>query len=187
MTIDLIRHGKTLANEQHLYCGATDLPLSEAGAAALSGLSYSAPPDCRFLTSGMKRCNDTLTLLFGPVPYTTEPAFREMDFGAFEMRSYEDLKNNPAYQAWITGNNEENVTPGGESGLQMRDRALSAFGRLAAQGQNAVLITHGGIIAAIMASLFPQEHRNRYQWQPAPGKGYHLTYANSAWSYHIAP
>ena len=31
MTIYLIRHGKTEANEKHLYCGSTDLPLSEAG------------------------------------------------------------------------------------------------------------------------------------------------------------
>ena len=26
MTIYLIRHGKTEANEKHLYCGSTDLP-----------------------------------------------------------------------------------------------------------------------------------------------------------------
>ena len=31
MTVFLIRHGRTLANEQHLYCGSTDLPLSRAG------------------------------------------------------------------------------------------------------------------------------------------------------------
>ena len=28
MTIYLIRHGKTEANEKHLYCGSTDLSLS---------------------------------------------------------------------------------------------------------------------------------------------------------------
>ena len=31
MTIYLIRHGKTEANEKHLYCGSTDLPLSDVG------------------------------------------------------------------------------------------------------------------------------------------------------------
>ena len=31
MTIYLIRHGKTEANELHLYCGSTDLPLSQSG------------------------------------------------------------------------------------------------------------------------------------------------------------
>ena len=40
MTIYLIRHGKTEANEKHLYCGSTDLPLSEAGKAELQVLHY---------------------------------------------------------------------------------------------------------------------------------------------------
>jgi alpha-ribazole phosphatase len=38
MTIYLIRHGKTEANEKHLYCGSTDLPLSNVGRAELKGL-----------------------------------------------------------------------------------------------------------------------------------------------------
>lgn len=185
MTIDLIRHGKTLANERRLYCGATDLPLTDAGKAALTPLT--PPPHCRYLTSGMTRCNETLALLYGPVPYAANPAFREMDFGAFEMHSYEELKNDPAYQAWITGNNEENITPGGESGLQMRRRALSAFQEMAAEGYNTVLVTHGGIIAAIMESLFPQTGKNRYQWQPAPGAGYRLTQTAAGWHYAPLP
>ena len=35
MRILLLRHGITEANEKHLYCGSTDLPLSPAGRAAL--------------------------------------------------------------------------------------------------------------------------------------------------------
>ena len=35
MKLILIRHGKTEANEEHLYCGSTDLPLSEFGKAEL--------------------------------------------------------------------------------------------------------------------------------------------------------
>ena len=31
MTIYLIRHGKTEANERLLYCGSTDLSLTEVG------------------------------------------------------------------------------------------------------------------------------------------------------------
>ena len=36
--IYLIRHGNTEANELHLYCGSTDLPLSERGRDALQTL-----------------------------------------------------------------------------------------------------------------------------------------------------
>ena len=65
--IYLIRHGKTQANLLHLYCGSTDLPLSQQGIDQLRTLHYHLPP-VRFLTSGMKRTEQTLELLFGNVP-----------------------------------------------------------------------------------------------------------------------
>lgn len=170
MSIYLIRHGKTLANERSLYCGSTDLPLSEAGISQLEQLHYSICPD-RFVTSGMKRTDETLRCLFGNVPYTVDTRFREVDFGVFEMKSYAQLKDEPAYQSWISGDNEANVPPGGESGVQMTRRVLEAFSGLP---EGTALITHGGVISAIMASLFPEAGRNRYQWQPGNGCGYEI-------------
>ena len=35
-----------------------------------------------------------------------------------------------------------------------------------------MVITHGGVIAAVMEELFPEEQKNRYLWQPKPGHGY---------------
>lgn len=171
MTIYLIRHGRTQANEQHLYCGSTDLPLSREGAMELEDLSYEVGR-VRFLTSGMRRTNQTLKILFGDVPYEVEPRFREVDFGDFEMRGYDQLKQEPDYLAWITGNNQENIPPHGESGAQMTARVLEAFELLR---EDTVVVTHGGVIAAIMASLFPEEKKNRYQWQPMPGRGYKIS------------
>ena len=173
-TVYLIRHGMTEANEKHLYCGSTDLPLSKAGIAALRDLHYNIK-NAVFLTSGMKRTNETLRILFGNVPFREEAAFREVDFGVFEMRSYGELKDDPAYQAWLAGDNEKNVPPGGESGEAMKARVLPAFGALAALPGDTVLVTHGGVIAAIMQATFPGEGKNRYQWQPAPGHGYVVT------------
>ena len=172
--IYLIRHGNTEANERHLYCGSTDLPLSEDGRNALQTLKpgYSGIQNVRFVTSGMLRTAQTLEILFGNVPHCCEPAFREMDFGAFEMRSYEQLKDVPEYQQWITGDNEANITPGGESGNMMKERVLEAFYGLIGERQDTVVVTHGGVIAAIMEHLFPNEGKNRYQWQPRPGYGY---------------
>lgn len=171
MTIYLIRHGKTQANLQHLYCGSTDLPLSDQGREELKQLHY-VIENVKFITSGMLRTEQTLEILFGPVPHTQEPGFREVDFGAFEMQSYEKLKDDPAYQVWLTGDNEANVPPQGESGVQMRQRVLEAFSRVE---EDTVIIAHGGVIAAIMEHLFPEEGKNRYQWQPKPGYGYALS------------
>ena len=123
----------------------------------------------RFLTSGMKRTNETLRILFGDVFYEEAPQFREVDFGIFEMHSYEELKGNPAYQAWLTGDNEGNIPPGGESGAQMKARVLEAFSRIQ---EDTVVITHGGVISAILEHLFPGENKSRYEWQPEPGRGY---------------
>ena len=167
MTIYLIRHGKTVANEKRLYCGRTDLPLSEAGRAELQNVRYDVK-NVRFLTSGMKRTDETLRILFGDVPFEQEQRFREMDFGVFEMLGYEDLKNRPEYQSWLAGDNESNIPPSGESGREMRVRVLEALAEIQS---DTCIITHGGVIAAIMEYLFPNEGKNRYQWQPDPGCG----------------
>ncbi len=169
--IYLIRHGKTAANEQHLYCGSTDLPLSESGVAELTRLHYPVE-NARFLTSGMKRTQQTLYQLFGAVPYEIEPGFREVDFGVFEMHSYQQLKDRADYQQWLSGDNESNVPPQGESGSQMTQRVIEAFERYVNAAQDTVIVTHGGVIAALMAHLFPEEQKSRYQWQPQPGHGY---------------
>ena len=171
-TLYLIRHGKTEANLQHRYCGSTDLPLSEIGRRELSELHYGIK-DVRFVISGMRRTEETLKLLFGDVEYETEPAFKEIDFGVFEMGCYEELKDREDYRAWLTGDNMRNVPPGGESGEQMTQRVLRALPQLL--DRDTVLITHGGVIAAIMDSLFPQEGKTRYEWQPVPGHGYAVT------------
>ena len=168
MTIYLIRHGKTEANEQHLYCGSTDLPLSDAGKTELEQLHYDIK-NVRFITSGMKRTNETLRILFGDVPYEEDLRFREVDFGIFEMHGYEELKDTPDYQTWLTGDNNANIPPNGESGVQMKKRVLEAFSDII---EDTCIITHGGVIAALMEHLFPEEGKNRYQWQPKNGSGY---------------
>lgn len=171
MTIYLIRHGKTEANERHLYCGSSDLPLSERGKAELKSQHYSIE-NVRFLTSGMRRTNETLQILFGNVPFGEDPRFREIDFGIFELHSYAQLRHSPQYQSWITGDNEANIPPDGESGAQMCRRVLEAWAEIQ---EDTCLITHGGCIAAIMSHLFPEAGKNRYQWQPDPGHGYCIT------------
>ena len=171
MNLYLIRHGATRANLERLYCGSTDLPLSTEGAEALKALHYPAPR-ARYLTSGMRRANETMEILFPGQAYERDSRFREVDFGIFEMKSYADLKDSPAYQTWLTGDNEKNIPPEGESGEAFRARVLSALDTLR---EDTVLVTHGGVIAVIMEAMFPGECKNRYQWQPRPGRGYAVT------------
>lgn len=180
--IYLLRHGKTAANLQRLYCGSTDLPLCETGLEELKmrkekGI-YPPPAGLHFVTSGMRRANETLKAIYGEVVFAVCPALREMDFGRFEMKSYAQLKNDLAYQAWISGNNEENVPPSGESGMQMRARVLAGWSSLLQEQEgDLLLVLHGGSIASIVAALEPENKENRYQRQPDNGCGWHLIIA----------
>lgn len=185
MKLIILRHGETRANEQKRYCGATDLPLSAAGEAKLKERKrekcYPDVSGYRILTSGMRRCEQTLALLYGDVAHTADAAFREMDFGAFEMHTYEELKHDPRYLEWIAGDNEHKSAPDGESGAAMTARVLPALRRVVETGENTLIVTHGGVIAAIMAELFEHEKKSRYAWQPEPGGGYSIDLAKKTY------
>ena len=80
----------------------------------------------RIITSGLKRCEETLEIIYGDVPHVKDSAFREMHFGSFEMRSYEEMKNDPEYISWISGDNEPNLPESGSSRLFRRGRMSPA-------------------------------------------------------------
>lgn len=175
--IVLLRHSLTEANEKKLYCGKTDLPLSprgialakeRAGEGGFKTMVFNA-----FFSSGMRRTDETLRLFFGNVPFTSVPALRELDFGSFELQSYETLKDRADYQHWISGNVLKNRCPGGESAEDLIRRCLPAFAEIL-KLERAAVVTHGGVIAVIMAHYFPQEGKNRYQWQPEAAGAYLL-------------
>lgn len=176
MKLYLLRHGKIRANVEKLYCGSTDLPLCPEGREellALAGKSWLPKPEA-FYTSGMIRTAQTLEVLYPGAEAIVCPALREMDFGNFEMKSYEMLKEDSAYVAWISGDNEKNICPGGESGEMCLRRSEEAVEKILETGKDSLVVTHGGIIAGLMAAWFPWEGKNRYTWQPRPGQGYEI-------------
>lgn len=184
MRMVLLRHGRTAANDARLYCGATDVALSEAGRAQLLArrerVHYPEVDGLLRVTSGMLRADETLRILFGAEPELRLPGLREMNFGRFEMHSYEQLKEDADYQRWIMDASGEVSTPGGESKRDFQRRVNAAFDGLR---RDALVVCHGGVIAARMEKLFPQENRNLYQWQPDSGLGYVLEERGGAWSY----
>jgi len=185
MLIHLIRHGRTLPNEKKLYCGQTDVPLSEQGAASLLDLKQQGiyPKDIgMFFTSGLLRTEETLNLLYGSVHREILPQLAEYRFGDFEMKSYAELKKQTCYQAWITDKTDLVCCPGGESRQLFNRRVFAGFDTLmekARQADVALAVCHGGVIVTIMDFLFP-DTRHFYEWQPEPGRGYSLMYASGA-------
>ena len=179
--VSLIRHGKTSANEKRLYCGKTDLPLSDNGREELKALKESINyPNChKYYTSGAKRANETFEILYENHDFIELKGFFEYDFGDFEMKSYEDLKENKEYIDWITDELGEISCPNGESKInykkRIRDEFLTFINNLnKANINSALLVSHGGTIGTILEEFYDNS-KNFYSWQPSFGEGYIIT------------
>ena len=173
----LLRHGLTEANESRLYCGHTDLPLSDRGREMAARTGQARPlPDCDlYVTSGMARAEETLRLLTGRRSGCVIPELSEMDFGRFEMRGYEILREDADYQRWIGDGSGEVCCPGGESTALFRKRVvLGGKTLLDMPWRSAVAVCHGGTIVHLMQWWFPSEDRHFYQWQPAACEGWRI-------------
>ena len=92
--IHLIRHGRTQANEEGLYVGRTDLPLSPGGLNALLALREGGgyPTAGRFFTSPLTRCRQTLEVLYPGCRQEVGEGLAECDFGRWEGRSAASLQ-----------------------------------------------------------------------------------------------
>ena len=93
--IVFIRHGITVGNERKLYYGATDVSLSDRGMDILKELAakgvYPDSDDAEYYTSGMLRTEQTFKILYGDKPHTKIGNLRELNFGKFEMKTYNEL------------------------------------------------------------------------------------------------
>ena len=193
--ITWIRHGMTRANEEHRYLGKTDEPLSEKGIRFLQEKkkkSFFNAPEFLY-ASPMKRCVQTAEILFRRKPVLI-PEWKEMDFGQFEGKNYEELKDNPDYQKWIDSNGTLPF-PGGESREQFIRRSMEGFDRMMSdilkrsekntgiqndtdtrylksnRGTDIPVVTvvHGGTIMAVLSSLTGGEY---FDFQVKNGEGY---------------
>ena len=175
----LLRHGMTEANERRIYCGSTDLPLSDDGRALAREIAVQRPlPACElYVTSGMVRADETLVILTSHKADRVMPAFSEMDFGRFEMLGYETLRHDPDYQRWINDTGGIVPCPGGESTGAFRQRVRSGGNELLEmQWRTALVVCHGGVIVNLMEGWFPLEARGFYEWQPAACKGWRVLF-----------
>ena len=177
----LIRHGITYCNEKNLYCGKSDIDLSENGIHNLREKAKKVKyPNCDFyFTSGAKRANQTLGILCPGNKYSMLEKFFEYDFGDFELKSYEDLKLLKEYIGWVDDEEGNIKCPNGESRYEFRKRIKEGFIELIKHFikeniKTALGVTHGGSIGMILEMLY-DDKKKFYEWQPKNGEGYELT------------
>ena len=172
MKLTLLRHGETDGSRRDLYYGAADIPALPESLAALHENAAAYPRAKRYYTSGLLRTEQTLEAIYGPVAHQQLPGLQEMNFGDFEMKSYQELKDTAAYQAWIT-DVEHNVCPNGESAPQVLERNRAAMAQVLASGEDAVCVVHGGVTAGLMMTWFGG---GRYDYSVKPGTGFTVTF-----------
>ncbi len=148
----MIRHGPTEWNAIGRVQGSTDVPLSPAGRALVSGRAVPAEfADFDWVTSPLARAAETACLLGARAP-AVEPRLAEMHWGAWEGETLDALRARHG-DAMI-----ENETrgldfraPGGESPRDVQAR-LSAWTReVAARGRPVIAVAHKGVIRAMLA------------------------------------
>ena len=170
MTVYLIRHGQTQGNLERRYTGSTDQPLCEQGREALAGRRLPAVE--KVYVSPLRRCRETALILCPDMPREIVEDLRETDFGAFENHTYEELKDCPAYQAWLDTAGQS-APPDGEAKADVTRRIMAAFRAIAAKhmaGDSIALIVHGGTIMTLLEEL--EDSHEFYRWQVPNGGGF---------------
>ena len=169
MELIFIRHLKTKGNRLRQYIGVTDEPLDQPV------LLREYPNADTVVVSPLKRCIQTAELIYPGKGQMICPGLRECDFGEFEKKTYEELKDHPAYQKWLDSGGAA-AFPGGEGREAFVKRSVAAFEetvrKLMENGcRRASFVVHGGTIMAVL-SEFDREKRDFYQWQVANGEGF---------------
>lgn len=145
-TVYFLRHGMTEANSKKEYVGWLDPPILESEKERLKQTNEFEHVNIVF-SSDLERAYATATLLFPKASITTYWQLRELSFGAFEGKTYDDLKNDDEYQTWL--NNEQmTAPPGGESLLALHDRIRFIWKKIMAEtkGTPIAIVTHSGWI-----------------------------------------
>ena len=184
--IHFIRHGLTDGNVKGKYIGSTDLPLCRQGTEAIKELCerYDYPGAAAFITSPMKRCTETLSIIYPEAHQIPIEDLRECDFGLFEGMTAKELEKSPSFSEWISGDATV-APPDGESGEHFSARVCSAFeqivnGLMKIGTTSCVIMTHGGIISMLL-SRYGLPKAEPVDWPCEPGCGYTVRIHPQLW------
>jgi alpha-ribazole phosphatase len=178
VVIALFRHGLTEENKRKAYLGWNDSPLCTESANLSTRSRYDL-----YYSSDLPRCIESGNILFPNNDLILLPHLREMNFGQWEGKTYEDLKELPLYQQWLS-NPTSYCPPGGESFEEFTHRIQNGWGKIAGKIlseniERCAIITHGGIIRYLLSKYAPMKNDFWY-WQVPHEQGYELIFEREA-------
>ena len=167
----LVRHGEPRQQDDRIFLGQTDVPLSEhgRGEAASAGdelVSLGCQPD-RIYSSNLLRAKETTEIIsarLGGAPIVNIPAFRELNMGVWDGELIEDIRRRFPVEYMKRGENILNFRiPGGENFHDLRERLTSEFQRILYEeffqslstdgSHDLVIVSHLGVIHTLIAEL----------------------------------
>jgi len=157
-TLYLIRHGITQGNLEGRYIGLTDLPLCDEGFYAVTRLAHEHlyPDVQKVYSSPLKRCLETVDIIY-PDRYVKEiDNIAECDFGEWENKTAAELEGLPEYAQWLKGGYESSA-PGGETMEEFTLRCLDGLEEIFKdmihdEVTRAAVVTHAGVIMNLCAN-----------------------------------
>ena len=179
MKIYLIRHGETALKASGAYQGWIDEPLSAEGRKALTPLLNPFPeiPGGWVYVSPLQRARETASLALPYCRQVVVEDLKEMNFGDFEGRAPDEMKDDPAYRAWVDSGCLDRC-PNGETKAEFAARTCAAFEQLVdmalRRGDDALyIVAHGGTQMVVMEA-YVDPSKPFYSWLLECGSGYVL-------------
>lgn len=181
------RNGLTDSNLEGKYIGHTDVELSEDGVKQIEQMKkdYDYPYVEAVFTSPLKRCTKTANLVYPDKEAIVINDLIEYNFGEYEGRTAEELKENELFSRWLSG--EQGVEPPfGESNEAFANRVANCFikivdGLLKTGTTKAAIFTHGGVIMYLL-SAFGIPEAPMHEWLMPGGCGYAIRITPGIWS-----
>jgi alpha-ribazole phosphatase len=184
--IHLIKHGATKEIEEKRFLGVTDVSLSEKGRDNLEKMAkkYTYPSAQIVYSSPLKRCTETADILYPDRFQCIIPELREYNFGLFDGKNPEELKDNKAFLSWIE-NKMKDTPPLGESNEEFTKRCMAAINAIVSDMQkrgvtSAAAVTHGGVITRLMC-IYNIEKSDPREYFCAGGEGFTVMITPSHW------
>ncbi len=184
--IHFIRHGDIAETKTGAYIGVTDPSLSEEGRQELIELdkNYRYPYAPVLFSSPLKRCLETCEVIYPDSKPIVVPELSEINFGLWEGKTADELKNNEDFNKWLSGDTSVKP-PEGESSADFTRRICLMFqkiveGLISTGHTEAVIVTHGGVIMTLLAVYgFPQA--KPFDWATECGCGYSIRITPMLW------
>lgn len=182
VAISLLRHGMTKENENSAYIGSTDSVLSQKGKENVYAAStHIAGADLVF-SSSLSRCQKTADILFPKQKIVVVEELKEMHFGSWEGKTYDDLKTLSSYKKWLDDPFSEQPDSG-ESFATFGLRVLSGWSKvkekiIAGNASSSAIVTHGGVIRYLL-STFSSCKKSFFEWNIPYVGGYQLIWSKT--------